>query len=394
MKKILSFLIPIVIAIFVTITTNELLDKKLSVLIQQKDVSQMGKKFSDVVKDQSVITKNILSSNGDLFMLGSSEMGVDVPQNALELFPVNGSGYAVSCFGRAYSQDLQQATYLGSGNLQDNQKVAYILSLQWFEDANGIQPYNFAVNFSDVQFYSFLENPKISEENKKYYAGRVYEFLTEAKKYPAEALYAKLYLNENNFNKGIKLLLEPYYKSKQYLLKIKDKALIYKKLSKLPDKTDKKPNYINWENEHSRINKQNENVTYNNEFHLNDKYYNSQIKDKVSQFKDQSASEDLMNSKEMNDYKFFLSVCNELNIKPYIILPAVNGWYYDYVGLSKEKRDEYYKTVEKMAEDNGFEVLNLHQYDYKEGFLVDAKHLGKEGWLKVSEEIYKHFDKK
>lgn len=165
-------------------------------------------------------------------------------------------------------------------------------------------------------------------------------------------------------------------------------------MSKLPDKTDKKPNYINWENEHSRINKQNENVTYNNEFHLNDKYYNSQIKDKVGQFKDQSVSEDLMNSKEMNDYKFFLSVCNELNIKPYIILPPVNGWYYDYVGLSKEKRDEYYKTVEKMAEDNGFEVLNLHQYDYKEGFLVDAKHLGKEGWLKVSEEIYKHFDKK
>lgn len=82
-----------------------------------------------------------------------------------------------------------------------------------------------------------------------------------------------------------------------------------------------------------------------------------------------------MNSKEMNDYKFFLSVCNELNIKPYIILPPVNGWYYDYVGLSKEKRDEYYKTVEKMAEDNGFEVLNLHQYDYKEGFLVDAKTL-------------------
>lgn len=60
MKKILSFLIPIVIAIFVTITTSELLDKKLSVLIQQKDVSQMGKKFSDVVKDQSVITKKYI----------------------------------------------------------------------------------------------------------------------------------------------------------------------------------------------------------------------------------------------------------------------------------------------------------------------------------------------
>lgn len=395
MKKILSFLIPIVVAILVTITINELLDKRLSVLIQQKDVSQMGKKFSDVIKDKSVLSKDILSSNGDLFMLGSSEMGVDVPQNTLKLFPIKGAEYGVSCFGRAYSQDLQQATYLGAGELQANQKVAYILSIQWFEEADAIEPYNFAVNFSDMQFYRFLDNPKISEENKEYYAERVCELLTKADKYPAEAFYAKLYLSHNNFYKGIKLLLSPYYKTKQYLLKIKDKALIYKKLNKLPDRNkDKTLNYINWESEYEQIKKENENVTYTNQFHLNDKYYNCQIKDKVSEFKDESKLEDLINSKEMNDYKFFLSVCKELNVQPYIILPPVNGWYYDYVGLTKEKRDQYYKTVEKMANDNGFEVLNLHEDEYKEGFLTDAKHLGKEGWLKVSEEIYKHFDKK
>lgn len=45
MKKILSFLIPIVIAIFVTITTSELLDKKLSVLIQQKMFLKWEKVF-------------------------------------------------------------------------------------------------------------------------------------------------------------------------------------------------------------------------------------------------------------------------------------------------------------------------------------------------------------
>ena len=38
--------------------------------------------------------------------------------------------------------------------------------------------------------------------------------------------------------------------------------------------------------------------------------------------------------------------------------------------------------VKKIAEDNEFEVLDLHEYEYKEDFLVDTKHLGKEGWLK------------
>ncbi len=95
----------------------------------------------------------------------------------------------------------------------------------------------------------------------------------------------------------------------------------------------------------------------------------------------------------MDDYKFFLSVCKDLNIAPYIVLPPVNGWYYDYVELTKDKRDEYYKTVKNIAGENGFDVLDLHEYDYKKQFLTDAKHLGKEGWLKVSEEIYKHFNK-
>lgn len=394
MKKIFSLLIPILIAILTTIIINLTLDKKIDELIKSKDVSLMGKKFSDVVKDKSALSKELLSNHNDLFLLGSSEMGVDVPQNVLRLFPFHGAEYNVSCFGRAYSQDLQQATYLGSASLKENQKVAYILSIQWFEEADAIAPYNFAVNFSDVQFYKFLDNPKISEKNKQYYAKRVGELLGKSKKYPAEALYAKLYVDSNPLKKIVKIVFEPYYKTKKYLLDVKDKASIYKELKSLPDKKDKQNlTYINWKSEYSQIKEQNKKRTFTNKFHLRDKYYNAELKNVVNGLKDISKNEDLMNSKEIDDYKFFLSVCKELNIKPYIILPAVNGWYYDYVGLSKEKRDEFYEVATKLAQESDFEVLNLHEYEYKEGFLTDPKHLGEEGWLKVSEEIYKHFKK-
>ena len=103
---------------------------------------------------------------------------------------------------------------------------------------------------------------------------------------------------------------------------------------------------------------------------------------------------DALSSVEMNDFKFFLSVCKDLDIKPYIIMPPVNGWYYDYLGLSKEERDQYYNKIDNLSKEQGLDVLDLRNYEYKQDFLIDVMHLGEEGWLKVSEGIYNHFNEK
>lgn len=395
MKKIISLLIPIIIAVFATITINSFLDKKIESLIKEKDISTMGKKFSDTVKDKSSLSKKILSDNNDLFLLGSSEMGVDVPQNPLKLFPINDQQYNLSCFGRAFSQSLQQANYLGAGDIKSNQKVAYVVSIQWFENEYKLDPYDFSVNFSEVEFYHFLNNFKISETNKKYYAQKVYNYLTQAKKYPAEAYYAKLYLDSSSISTVQKAAFKPYYDIKQYLLDIQDKALIYEELKNLPNRNDIQPaKQINWDEEYEKINKENEKIVSTNEFNIEDYYYNKNLKGKAEQHKGAAKFDNLLQSEEMDDYKFFLSVCKELNIKPYIILPPSNGWYSDYKELSKEQRDAYYKKITELAKDSGFEVLNLQNYEYKKYFLIDTQHLGKEGWLKADEEIYNHFNEK
>jgi D-alanine transfer protein len=326
--------------------------------------------------------------------MGSSEMGVDVPQNPINFFPVKGADYNVSCFGRAYTQNLQQATLLGSCDLNENQRIALIISIQWFESYHGMDAGDFVVNFSDIQFYNFLNNPEISEENKKYYAKRVYKFMTGANKYQAEALYARLYYSENALKKGIMLMFDPYYKINEYLSNIKDKALIYKKLKALPDKKNSTElKIVNWQDEYDKIEKENSEVSSTNQFHLTDEYYNNKLKGVVDNIKGKSENIDLINSTEMDDYNFLLSVCKDLNMQPYVILPPVNGWYDDYSGLDKEKRESYYNKVKTLANDNGLDVLELSEYEYEKDFLVDIMHLGKEGWLKVSEEIYNHFNK-
>ncbi|MBW6411458.1 D-alanyl-lipoteichoic acid biosynthesis protein DltD [Clostridium weizhouense] len=394
MKKIFSILIPIVFAIIFTIGIDKSLDNKIDMLCKTKDISLVGKVYGDAVKDKSAVIKDLLSAKGDLFLIGSSELGIDVEQNPINLFPIKGCGYDVSCFGRPYTQDLQQATYLGATNLQSNQKVAFISSIQWFEDKNAIGPSHFAVNFSDIQFYKFLKNPKISDENKQYYAGRISKLLTKAKKNPAEAFYAKLYYNPTPTKKVLKLIFEPYYKTKQYLLNIKDKALIYKKLKSLPDGAPKTGYTIDWKAEKSKAQDEINKTVSTNEFHISDKWYNKNLKKELDNLKLQSKDEDPVNSKEMDDYKFFLSVCKELDIKPYVILMPVNGWFYDYTGLTKDKRYQFYDKVKELAEGYNLEVLDLREHEYEKGFLIDPKHLGKTGWLKVSENIFNYFNKK
>lgn len=398
MKKVMNFLIPVVIPIVIVIVAiielNLFLDKKIEVLTKEKDISVMGKQCFDVVKDKSSLDKQIFSDKDYLFMLGSSELGISVPQNPMEFYPFKDGDFKMNCFGRPFVQSLQHTAYLGGGDIKNNQKVVFMLSIQWFEKTNAIKPDYFANNFSEVQFYKFMENPKISVENKRYYAERVYGLLSTAKKYLGEAYYAKLYLDTSIFSEVQKIALKPYYKMKKYLLATQDKALIYKKLKELPNKKNEQQlREINWDEEYAKIEKENEKIMSTNQFNLEDKTYSINLKDKIDKHKDEYKNVNFMKSKEMEDYKFFLSVCKDLGIKPYIVVQPVNGWFYDFAGLNKDQRDEWSKTVTKIAEDNNFEALDLHGYDYKKYFLIDRQHLGKEGWLKVDEGIYKYFNK-
>jgi D-alanine transfer protein len=59
--------------------------------------------------------------------------------------------------------------------------------------------------------------------------------------------------------------------------------------------------------------------------------------------------------------------------------------------MDKEKRDAFFDKAEQMAKERGFEVLNLKDEEYTDYFMYDIMHLGWKGWLKVEEDIYKHY---
>jgi D-alanine transfer protein len=123
----------------------------------------------------------------------------------------------------------------------------------------------------------------------------------------------------------------------------------------------------------------------NNPFFIKNSYYNNRLKGTPRNHYNSSYTY----SKEYGDYELFLEVCKETNIKPMVVIIPVNGRWYDHIGFKKSERQKYYNKVKKIAKSYGAVVDDCSGREYQKYFLEDSIHIGWEGWVKVSEDIYK-----
>lgn len=395
MKKYKFFLIPIILTLIFSIAFNSILDKKYELLKDKKDMSKVKHTYNHIVRDRGGLLKDQMLKEGDLMLLGSSELSSPVNQNPINIFPFKGADYDVSIYGRSYTQTLQHSTIISNtSNISDKDKIAIVVSAQWFERENGIDGSDFSVNFSELQFYEFFKNNKIDKENKVYYAKRISELLRESGEYGEERIYASLYYKNNLISNSILTILKPYYNIKEYMLKTKDKVQTIKELNGLEDKRKEEVKNINWEEEYLKAGREGASKVSNNDINVDDEYYDTYLRDKYDSLNGKWKNVDLLSSKELEDYKFFINTCKDIDVKPLIILMPVNGLYYDHLGLTKEKRTEFYESLELIAKENGLDVLNLQSKEYEKYYLSDVMHLGWKGWLNIDEEMYNYFNKR
>lgn len=397
MGKYKFFLISIgCIFVFVFIF-NISINKEYEDLLAKKDLTSLKHTYNQIIRDRGGVLKDKMREDGDLILLGSSELSSPVDQNPISIFPFEGANYDISIFGRSHTQTLQHSTILSNiKKLSGDDKIAIIISAQWFDfDRIKGNASEFSVNFSELQFYDFLNNDKLSNESKKYYAERVSDLLEQSGEYVEEGIYAKLYAKDDAISNIILNVLKPYYKFREYMLATKDKVQTIKSMKDLEDKGDSDPlRYINWDEEYKKAEEEGKSKVTNNDLYVDDDYYNTYIKDNYDLVKDTWKEKELLSAPELNDYKLFLQVSNELGVKPLIILMPVNGRYYDHMGWTVDKRTEFYNTIEQMAKDYDFDVLNLQNKEYEKYYLTDVMHLGWKGWLNIDEEMYKHFNER
>ena len=74
-------------------------------------------------------------------------------------------------------------------------------------------------------------------------------------------------------------------------------------------------------------------------------------------------------------------------------MQPLNGKWYDYTGLTSEKRNVVYETVGEIAKQKGVEYADLSGEEYTENFFEDAVHPTSKGWVIINEKAYEFFKK-
>ena len=385
MIRLKAFLISIVLVLITLIILNKTYIKKIEDYYKVNDNSVRYSTAFEKYKSKDIILENITLKT--LVLLGSSELTTTINEEYHPKKIFNYEDFNIMQIGVGNSQNIIHAATIGSiGNDIRNNEIVMIQSIQWFDNKNGILKDAFLSRISSEHVYNTMANDKISKETKEKFINRVIELSSTNKvlnkKYRS---YKKYFVEEQgNFITGEFLKLDNYF----YKLKNKYEFFKNKGRENYSLSGEKTPDY-NWKELDEKVTEQAKERTNNNDYQIDNTYYDKYIKTKYDQLKNSSKNTKYDESKEYDDLDILLSIVKDLNLNmKFAILPA-NGKWSDYIGIDSEKRWVAYNNLKEIAKKNNIEVMDYSSEEYEEYYMYDAMHLGWRGWSDFERDLYK-----
>ena len=385
MIRLKAFLISIVLVLITLVILNKTYIKKIEDYYKVNDNSVRYSNAFEKYKSKDIILENITPKT--LVLLGSSELTTTINEEYHPKKIFNYEDFNIMQIGVGNSQNIIHAATIGSiGNDIRNNEIVMIQSIQWFDNKNGILKDAFLSRISSEHVYNTMANDKISKETKEKFINRVIELSSTNKvlnkKYRS---YKKYFVEEQgNFITGEFLKLDNYF----YKLKNKYEFFKNKGRENYPLSGEKTPDY-NWKELDEKVTEQAKERTNNNDYQIDNTYYDKYIKTKYDQLKNSSKNTKYDESKEYDDLDILLSIVKDLNLNmKFAILPA-NGKWSDYIGIDSEKRRVAYNNLKEIAKKNNIEVMDYSSKEYEEYYMYDAMHLGWRGWIDFERDLYK-----
>lgn len=385
MIRLKAFLISIVLVLITLVILNKTYIKKIEDYYKVNDNSVRYSTAFEKYKSRDIILENITPKT--LVLLGSSELTTTINEEYHPKKIFNYEDFNIMQIGVGNSQNIIHAATIGSiGNDVRNNEIVMIQSIQWFDNKNGILKDAFLSRISSEHVYNTMANDKISKETKEKFINRVIELSSANKvlnkKYRS---YKKYFVDEQgNFITGEFLKLDNYF----YKLKNKYEFFKNKGRENYPLSGEKTPDY-NWKELDDKVTEQAKERTNNNDYQIDNTYYDKYIKTKYDQLKNSSKNTRYDESKEYDDLDILLSIVKDLNLNmKFAILPA-NGKWSDYTGIDNEKRQVAYNNLKEIAKKNNIEVMDYSSKEYEEYYMYDAMHLGWRGWIDFERDLYK-----
>ena len=385
MIRLKAFLISIVLVLITLVILNKTYIKKIEDYYKVNDNSVRYSTAFEKYKSKDIILENITPKT--LVLLGSSELTTTINEEYHPKKIFNYEDFNIMQIGVGNSQNIIHAATIGSiGNDIRNNEIVMIQSIQWFDNKNGILKDAFLSRISSEHVYNTMANDKISKETKEKFINRVIELSSTNKvlnkKYRS---YKKYFVQEQgNFITGEFLKLDNYF----YKLKNKYEFFKNKGRENYPLSGEKTPDY-DWKELDEKVTEQAKERTNNNDYQIDNTYYDKYIKTKYDQLKNSSKNTKYDESKEYDDLDILLSIVKDLNLNmKFAILPA-NGKWSDYTGIDSEKRQVAYNNLKEIAKKNNIEVMDYSSKEYEEYYMYDAMHLGWRGWIDFERDLYK-----
>ena len=385
MIRLKAFLISIVLVLITLVILNKTYIKKIEDYYKVNDNSVRYSTAFEKYKSKDIILENITPKT--LVLLGSSELTTTINEEYHPKKIFNYEDFNIMQIGVGNSQNIIHAATIGSiGNDMRNNEIVMIQSIQWFDNKNGILKDAFLSRISSEHVYNTMANDKISKETKEKFINRVIELSSTNKvlnkKYRS---YKKYFVEEQgNFITGEFLKLDNYF----YKLKNKYEFFKNKGRENYPLSGEKTPDY-NWKELDEKVTEQAKERTNNNDYQIDNTYYDKYIKTKYDQLKNSSKNTKYDESKEYDDLDILLSIVKDLKLNmKFAILPAHGKWS-DYTGIDSEKRQVAYNNLKEIAKKNNIEVMDYSSKEYEEYYMYDAMHLGWRGWIDFERDLYK-----
>ena len=384
MIRLKAFLISIVLVLITLVILNKTYIKKIEDYYKVNDNSVRYSTAYEKYKSKDIITENITQNT--LVLLGSSELTATINEKYHPNKIFNYEDFNIMQIGTGYSQNIVQASTLGSiESAMKNRRVAIVESVQWFAKG-GLQNDAFLNKSSQEHIYNTMANDKISKETKEKFINRVIELTSNNKGQNDIYKKYKEYFIEN---KG-SFIGEKVLELDKDIYSFKNKIQFYTNKGKIdyPLSGQNTPNY-DWNSLTNDFVEEVKKTTNNNEYAVDNKYYNTYLAKNYSTFRDSNKGISYLESPEYIDYEIFLDVAKELGMKVEVIIFPVNGKWNDYTGVSKEMREQTYRNIEEIAKEyTNVKVLNYGNREYDDYFLFDVMHVGVKGWMQVERELY------
>ena len=261
----------------------------------------------------------------------------------------------------------------------ENKQAVFVISPQWFTESD-YEPAVFQEYFNSDQLTSFLENQSGDISSQHASKRLLKQFSNVSMKDIVQKIANKESLSEfDHMRIEIGSLINQkqanffgQFSIRQWL---KYKEHVEKYLNTIPDQ-------FSYQAIEDVVKADAEKNTSNNEFGMDNRFYDTQIRDYLKKLKGSQTSYNYLKSSEYNDLQLVLTQFSKSKVNPIFIIPPVNKKWMDYAGL---REDMYQQTVQKIRyqlESQGFNNIADFSKDGGEPFFMkDTIHLGWLGWL-------------